>query len=196
MPFTTEELTVIQNTAFQNSAASALKQETESVILQSPAFNEHGEAEGLADNAIFAEIKHTKKTIAINNLRSGLIGTGYYPYISEENHKHAPDKITILKTNDQFDILRFRKTNGANYDIDTDGIIAKLSEWNDKYGLHIIGADFDWVSFELHSLPEDMEAFGEEVYEFCPDSVDQGFETVERLVQAISYWQYVQLWWD
>jgi hypothetical protein len=38
----------------------------------------------------------------------------------------------------------------------------------------ILGAGFDWVELRFGTLPLNLEEFAEEVYDFCPDTLDQG----------------------
>ena len=44
--------------------------------------------------------------------------------------------------------------------------------------------------------PADWMALAREVYEFCPDIVDQGTETVERLAYEMRVTNELFLWWD
>jgi hypothetical protein len=191
------ELLLIQRTSFSLKVIELVKREVESELLLSPRYTAFGDETGdFANDAITIEIKQTKKTIVLRNLRESFNDSGYYPYISEENGKNGLDKLTILKCTNQFDIVRLRGTNGANYNVGNDDIVNNLVKWNEQFGLDIIGADIDWVSFELHELPEDMTSFANELYEFCPDVIDQGFEDIDALIGAISYWRFIQLWWD
>jgi hypothetical protein len=38
----------------------------------------------------------------------------------------------------------------------------------------VTGAEGDAVDIQFQTLPEDMDAFVKDLYEFCPDLVDQG----------------------
>ena len=71
-------------------------------------------------------------------------------------------------------LLWVRGTNGANYDLDTGGILRRLSDWSQRCDLAILGAGFDWVDLRFNTLPTNLEEFAEEVYDFCPDTLDQG----------------------
>lgn len=44
----------------------------------------------------------------------------------------------------------------------------------ERYPLQVRGAYYDWVALDFEDLPADVCRFAEEVYEFCPDSVEQG----------------------
>jgi hypothetical protein len=132
----------------------------------------------------------------IKRLRPQLNPMGYEVYYLERNYGHKPDRLAIIKTRDKYDILRVRWTNGVNYDIDNKGVIKKIKEWDARYGLDFIGADFDWFEAEFKTLPKNMKAFAKEVYEFCPDVVDQGSGSVEALAKEMEKTRTLFLWWD
>ena len=67
-----------------------------------------------------------------------------------------------------------RGTNGSNYDLDTGAILRTLGEWSQRCELAILGAGFDWVELRFQTLPTNLEEFAEEIYDFCPDTLDQG----------------------
>jgi hypothetical protein len=70
------------------------------------------------------------------------------------------------------------------------------------------------LSFQ--TLPHNLKAFAEEIYEFCPDILDQGYvgeplneeaswedwqealarQTVEDLAQSLQRTKNLWLWWD
>ena len=122
--------------------------------------------------------------------------TDYHAFYSNIGYGDGPELVCIIKCTDMYDILRAFKTNGTNYDIDTDNLINKLDNWDREYGLSIIGADFDWVDVKFDKLPQDVKAFSEEIYEFCPDAVDQGVGSIEELGKYIKENKSVFLWWD
>jgi hypothetical protein len=85
---------------------------------------------------------------------------------------------------DKFEIVRLVGTNGANYDVRNEDIIARLRDWDEKYDLTISTVEEDTVVIHLAILPDDLEAFAHEVYEFCPDTVDQNFGCYAELIEA------------
>ena len=68
-----------------------------------------------------------------------------------------------------------QQTNGINYDITTEDLIAKLQQWDGQYGIEIGEVTFDSLIVRFENLPTDLKALAEEIYEFCPDVIDQGF---------------------
>lgn len=119
---------------------------------------------------------------------------GYQAFICD----HDYEEIGIIKGIDQFDILKIRQTNGDNYDISNEEVVAKLREWHQRYPLTIIGADFDWVEANFKVFPQNKElkAFAEEVYKFCPDIVDQGSGSIDGLIEDMKETKKLYLWWD
>ena len=130
------------------------------------------------------------------SLRRKLLPLKYMPFVVEMNAGRKIDKIGILKGTDQYEILRIMNTNGDDYDISNQDVIERLKEWEQHLSFDIIGADNDWVEIEFRALPKDLDAFAEEVYDFCPDAVDQGPGSVEGLSKDIKKTKRLFLWWD
>ncbi|MET3698990.1 uncharacterized protein DUF4253 [Bacillus oleivorans] len=135
------------------------------------------------------------------DLQSRLKQMGYLVFICERdfgNERKSMCKVGIIKGHDQFEILKVQQTNGDNYDISNEDVSAKLREWNDRYPFNMIGADYDWVEAIFSELPADqqMKSFAQEIYEFCPDVVDQGTETIEALIEEMRRTNKLFLWWD
>ena len=154
----------------------------------------------LADRVLVKPIEKEEKT------KSGI----YLPDTAKEKPQEGeilavgPGKMTDdgkrvpldLKAGDQFEIARLQWTNGISFNIDNAAVVEKLQEWDKRFGLDLVGAGFDWVEAEFVNLPEDMSAFAKEVYEFCPDSVDQGAGSVQALAEDMKRANTVYLWWD
>ena len=104
--------------------------------------------------------------------------------------------VAVIKGTEEFDILKYRRTDGINHGLETEDIIKRALEWKSKYGVSIMGCGRDWVHMEFDKLPSDISAFADEVYAFCPDSVDQGVGSIEELRKAILQMRGVWLWWD
>lgn len=105
-------------------------------------------------------------------------------------------EVAIGQGNSQFDILRQARSDAANYDMTTEDLITKLQDYDTQYGIDIFHAETDTIEFRLLRVPEDMDAFARDLYEFCPDIVDQGVGSLEALKASILQNQQVYLWWD
>ncbi|TDL99660.1 MAG: hypothetical protein C4K58_07140 [Flavobacteriaceae bacterium] len=117
-------------------------------------------------------------------------------YKSAENYGNSDDVITILKSKNKFEPLLFEATNAVNYNIYTPQIIERLKLWDSLYGIKLTGAGMDFVSGEFIKKPNDISKFSQEMYEFCPDIVDQGVGDVKALEKSIQESNDFFLWWD
>ncbi|MBI3880937.1 MAG: ankyrin repeat domain-containing protein [Verrucomicrobia bacterium] len=77
-------------------------------------------------------------------------------------------------SNDGFDIVREAQTDGANYELDTNAIIERLQQWSGLCKFRVTEAGHDNLTIEFVTLPEDIKAFVQDLYDFCPDLIDQG----------------------
>lgn len=84
---------------------------------------------------------------------------------------------------DSFTAIREANTEAPNYDLDTDTIIERLTGWQQLCSFRILSAGHDQIEIEFDTLPKDMEAFTQDLYEFCPDLVDQGTECIPDMIE-------------
>jgi hypothetical protein len=128
--------------------------------------------------------------------------SGYYSFMDTMREEYLSEvssvvpNTMILKLESQFEVLRYRHTSGPNHNVFTNHIIEKLKLWDKQYGVTIYGVGADWVDFILDIVPEDVESYARELYEFCPDCVDQGMGTLDALKDIIREERYICLWWD
>lgn len=141
-------------------------------------------------------VPENKVSSTLEKLGPELASKGYYAFVAEMNFGEEPDRIGVLRTRDQFEVVRARQTNGINYDIDNEAVVTRLRKWHKLYGIEVTGAGMDWVQFDLKRLPGDVGILAKEVYRFCPDSVDQGPGDVSTLADDIRESKQVYLWWD
>lgn len=162
-----------------------------------PALNDANGTPGLEDALQFEYDVNAENAKAYEQLKTSLKKQGYLLFKSEENFGTTPDKFAVLKTKDQFDIVKFRATSGPNYNIDNDSIMLKLHQWYDQQPFEITGADEDWVEVRLSKITSGTAlTFANEVYEFCPDLTEQGAESVENLAAEMVQTKRLFLWWD
>ena len=89
------------------------------------------------------------------------------------------------------------ETNGDNYDISTEDIIARLKKWQAISSFRIINAEMDTVDIGFDTLPKDLEAFVKEAVEFCPDLImDDEEAEIPHLVEMLKKTKILRLWWD
>ena len=144
--------------------------------------------------ALYASSEKADEAVAV--MAPVFRAKGFMLLKTQSNNGDKPDEISVLKTKDQFDALRMMGTNGANYDISTEDLISQLKEWQKICSFTIDGAGEDWMSADFIKKPADMKAFAQEVYDFCPDVVDQGAGDADKLAQQMEEDNSLYLWWD
>lgn len=151
----------------------------------------------LSAAGVTIDVKPTQTRRTVQRLQEKA-GAGYIAFISERHYgiNGAPDNVSLLKTSDPYDMLRIMGTNGANYDISPDMVIARLKKWDAEFGLVLSGVGFDWLEAQFKRRPANMLEYAKEVYTFCPDVVEQGTGTVEALAKEMKRTNTLFLWWD
>lgn len=117
-------------------------------------------------------------------------------YISEEHFGKGDDVVTILKSKNKYEPLYFEATNAVNYDMNTPDLVKRLKLWDQLYGIEFNGIGFDFLSGDFKTLPKNLDEFSQEVYEFCPDIVDQGVGDIDELKAILKKSKQFVLWWD
>ena len=89
---------------------------------------------------------------------------------------------------------------GAVNAVDDPGrLSAVLRSWEDRYGAVLVGVGFDTLTLAVTRPVRPMRiarVLAAEQYALCPDLVDQGTQTLERLAQELQHARVWQLEWD
>ncbi|KAF2511443.1 DUF4253 domain-containing protein [Flavobacterium zhairuonense] len=193
---TATETELIKKVNFDTDLLVELKELTKSDFKQLPLIDEET-GEMHSDkfyDGVYTEATDDQAVKFVKELKNKFRDKGYLVFEFETNDDKKA--VAVIKGTDDLDIIRYRKTDGINYDLDNTALVAKISEWKTKYGLVIIGCSRDWVNLEFNKLPSDLDAFAKEVYAFCPDSIDQGVGSLDNLKEAIKEMNGLWLWWD
>jgi hypothetical protein len=147
-------------------------------------------------DGVSVPVPEEKTEEILHALRKKLTPLKYMAFVIEMNESINMDKIGVLKGTDQYQILTIMHTDGDQYDISNEDVIERLRDWEKTSPLDIIGAGNDWVEIEFRTLPKDLKSFVEEVYDFCPDAVEQGPGSTADLARDIQQTKKLFLWWD
>ena len=135
----------------------------------------------------------------LEKLRNRL-GQGLVAFIGTRTSHAKPRpkgvELVVGRGTSQFDILRIAASDAANFGKKTEDLIKQIQAWDTAYGVNIFQAETDTIQLRLTKIPADLKKFAEEVYEFCPDIVDQGVGSVDRLAKDIGTTGKLLLWWD
>ncbi len=145
----------------------------------------------------YYEVKNFESEEFYSKLKSNLGNEKYQIFFTGISmDEDSNQKICVIKSKDKYESLRIFKTNGSNYGFDTEEVIEKLKKWDSLYGIEIKGVDKDWVYITLNKLPSNLNDFSKEIYEFCPDTVEQGVGSISSLKILIQERKEIFLWWD
>jgi uncharacterized protein DUF4253 len=107
-----------------------------------------------------------------------------------------PDTLALYPSRDRYAILRLVGTNGANYDIGPDSIVAWLTALQREQPFVLTGIGFDWVSGRFTTPLTDPDGLALRFNAFCPDIVTQGTGTVAALARELKRSRELYCWWD
>jgi hypothetical protein len=196
---TKQEKALCESLGIDENIALEIKNLSKSAIEQLPQINEYGEVleekiDGIRSKAPTVNYMFSPETLRFvskNKLKFKEQNYNLFIFDSGENYYLA-----VIKGKSDTEILNWRQTNGINYDIDNDSLISKLQEWKSKNDFILLGAGMDWLEIQFTNQTPDFNEFAKEVYEFCPDIVDQGVGDFERLAPEMKRMNGVFLWWD
>jgi len=86
---------------------------------------------------------------------------------------------------DPFAAVREAGTSAPNFDTDNNAIIDRLTKWQSLCSFEVKSAEGDQIDIKFNTLPTDMDAFVRDLYEFCPDLVDQGTGCVHEMIEML-----------
>jgi hypothetical protein len=118
------------------------------------------------------------------------LAQGFYLFLSER------DRLALFPRSNPYEILALMGTNGWNYDIAPDSIIAWLRALERDHSFVLTGIGFDWVQGRFVGEIRDADALARRFYAFCPDIVDQGTGSVHALARELRASRTLYCWWD
>ncbi len=185
---------VARQIGFDRKVLIILKEETHGHIQRLTGFDEDDYP--VMVNGISVDVPEDLSGRILTAVRARLKQLRYMAFVVAMKDALKQDTIGVIKGTDQYDILRTMRTNGEEYEILSEDVVARFKDWEKSFSFDILGADNDWVEIEFKTLPKDLAAFAEEVYDFCPDAVDQGPGNVTGLVKEMQATHRLFLWWD
>ena len=156
---------VARQIGFDKQVLIIVKEETQEHIQRLTGYDENDYQ--IMANGISVNVPADRSGQLLTRLRARLKPLHYMAFVVAINAGLKQDTIGVIKGTDQYDILRIMHTDGDDYDILNEDVMARLKEWEKSFSFDIIGADNDWVEIEFKTLPKDLTAFAEEVYDFA-----------------------------
>ena len=134
------------------------------------------------------------RTLDITQVQDQMLVHGCFVFVSAGLSR--PEELTVLPTLDPLDAVAAIAPDGANYDIETEHILAWLQHEMTQRQFAIVGLRHDLVALRYAGDLGDVDQLAHSMYAICPDVVDQGTGTVEDLVEQLKESGKVTLWWD
>jgi len=188
------ELNLATQIGFEADVLLLVKEEAKSHLHQLSGYD--GDGYQIMANGIVISVPWSRSDQVLWSLREKLKRRNYMAFQIEINNSLKVDRIGIIKGTDQYEILRIMHTNGDDDDVSHEDVIEKLKQWEKRIQFEIVGAENDWVEIEFRTMPQDLKAFAEDVYEFSPNTVDEGTGSLAELVKDICATKSLVLWWD
>jgi len=179
---------------FDRDILKIVKQETAVPVHRLTGYDELGYQ--IMVNGLSVQVPHSRSELVRKTLKSRLAPFSCLVFFAEMDERIKRDRIGIIKGRDQFNILQIMQTNGDEDDVTHDELVEQLKEWDRLSPFEIIGAEYDWVELEFTVLPKDLAAFADEVYDFSPDTVDEGMGTVRDLILELRKTRRLVLLWN
>lgn len=88
------------------------------------------------------------------------------------------------KPQNSLELVQKARTSAPNFGLSNDQIVDQLSKWLRLCNFTVREANEDSLTLEFNSLPEDVEAFAQEIYDFCADVVDQGTACIPEFLES------------
>ena len=143
-------------------------------------------------------MRSTLVSAFLEQVRPRFLAHGFYVFRAEQSFGIAgePDRIAILPTADQLEVVRTIGTSAPNYDIANRDIVAWLRALHTEHPFTITGAGTDWLAARFAATPGDPALLARRINAFCPDVVEQGVGSVRALADEIEKTGQLYCWWD
>lgn len=143
------------------------------------------------------EVPHERITPLLRKAHGDFLAKGLYLFRYEQNFGIGgdPDKIGLVPTADKYDVMALMETSGNDFAVPTSGVIAWMKELEQQQPFVLTGIGIDYMEGAFTTPIKNPYAIAERMYQFCPDIVDQGTETVDELANEIGDGK-LYFWWD
>lgn len=107
--------------------------------------------------------------------------------------------ILLIPAAHSWDIPAWLRWGGWNACPPPEYHVAALHRWHDLFGAELVGIGPDSMDLHVERPPGDRATalkVAREIYGYCPDSVDQGTETIIALAETMVMHNWWSFWWD
>lgn len=158
---------------------------------------DYGSSRDETARSVLVDAKEVRDLVHL--VRDKALPEGFIAFEGSSMREEIPEgkaELVIARGESQFDCLRVARTELGNWNLSTDDVIAKLREYDGKWGIEIVQAETDSVGFRLLTWPESLETYAADLMAFCPDLKDHFFDEKDLAAKLKATETYLSLWWD
>ena len=107
--------------------------------------------------------------------------------------------IALIPTKNSWEMPAYLKWGGWNACPPPEFHVAALKKWNNLYGAELVAICGDFIDIKVKTRPKTRDEaikLAKELYQYCPDLVDQGSDTISNLAAALLNSDWWTIWWD
>jgi hypothetical protein len=177
---------------------AAIKRASELTGAQSKPFEGVNDQSDAPTGGVVFSVPHEKVEKSLDQWRKDLLPRGAY-LVRVDNHfgiNGGPDELLLLPTTDKYIVLAVVQTDGVNYGIMTGDIIEWLKDLEKTQPFDLTEAGLDFLACKFTTPLKDPKTLAKQMYDFCPDIVEQGTGDVEKLESELAREGRLFFWWD
>jgi hypothetical protein len=85
------------------------------------------------------------------------------------------------------DLLKQKLAQGDQPNQTVDTIICQLKDWHDAFNIEVCAVEGSRVLVKFSQLPEKLDTLANEIYQICPDVIDQHFGCMDEMVAMLEH---------
>ena len=140
-----------------------------------------------------------RSAAVVHHLAEKVRATGFHLIVADLQLENKPTKLVLLPTADKFAVIAARGTNGVNYGLTNQDVVAWLRELDadDPFVLTDCWLDYVGGRFMQPLSAEGAAKWGPKMVAFCPDLVDGDVvESADDLAAQLKGTEEFGFWWD
>lgn len=107
-----------------------------------------------------------------------------------------PHRLLLLPTSDRYQSLAVMGTSGVNYGIGPGYLMEWLENLEKRHPFALLAVGHNLLAGRFRNIEQDATGLAQEMYELCPDIVEQGTGSVQELASSLAEEGRFLLWWD
>ncbi len=104
--------------------------------------------------------------------------------------------ICIVPISKQIEVVKLIRTEGPNYNISNAQVVKWLEQKSTEFQFELFVMDHDRLEAKLIDKPESYRQLAKEIYELCPDVIEQGHDKMSSLIKHLQKQRTMWFWWD